>query len=175
MNLAGNLVATVATHPSRVAIRLDDHAITYEGLDEASARVAGWLGELGIGPGDRVGLMLPNLPQFPVIYYGILRAGAVVVPMNPLFKSREVEYYLADSEASALFAWEGVATEAAAGAAAAGTPFIEVPTADFASELMQHPAVGEVVDRAPDDTAVILYTSGTTGKPKGAELTTPTS
>ncbi len=171
MNLAGNLVATVATHPSRVAIRLDDHAITYEGLDEASARVAGWLGELGIGPGDRVGLMLPNLPQFPVIYYGILRAGAVVVPMNPLFKSREVEYYLADSEASALFAWEGVATEAAAGAAAAGTPFIEVPTADFASELMQHPAVGEVVDRAPDDTAVILYTSGTTGKPKGAELT----
>jgi len=171
VNLAGNLVATVATHPSRVAIRLDDHAITYEGLDEASARVAGWLGELGIGPGDRVGLMLPNLPQFPVIYYGILRAGAVVVPMNPLFKSREVEYYLADSEASALFAWEGVATEAAAGAAAAGTPFIEVPTADFASELMQHPAVGEVVDRAPDDTAVILYTSGTTGKPKGAELT----
>ena len=121
VNLAGNLVATVATHPSRVAIRLDDHAITYEGLDEASARVAGWLGELGIGPGDRVGLMLPNLPQFPVIYYGILRAGAVVVPMNPLFKSREVEYYLADSEASALFAWEGVATEAAAGAAAAGT------------------------------------------------------
>ena len=106
MNLAGNLVATVATHPAGSP----SGSTTTPSPTRASTGqrpAAGWLGELGIGPGDRVGLMLPNLPQFPVIYYGILRAGAVVVPMNPLFKSREVEYYLADSEASALFAWGG--------------------------------------------------------------------
>lgn len=171
MNLADNLARTAAAHPDHLAIKLDDYELDYAGLDAASARVAGWLRDLGVEPGDRVGLMLPNLPQFPVLYYGVLRAGAVVVPMNPLFKSREVEYYLSDSAAKVLFAWEGVAAEAGPGAQAAGAIYIEIPSAGFGDDFANHEPVPGVVDRAPDDTAVILYTSGTTGKPKGAELT----
>lgn len=98
MNLADNFVATATAQPDHVAIKFDDLELSYAALDTASSMAAGWLAELGVGPGDRVGLMLPNIPQFPILYYGILRAGAVVVPMNPLFKSREVEYYLTDSD-----------------------------------------------------------------------------
>jgi len=170
MNLAGNLTKTAAEHPDSVAIKLDDVEVTFAQLDGASSLAAGWLRDLGVGPGDRVGLMLPNIPQFPILYYGILRAGAIVVPMNPLFKEREVEYYLTDSGAKALFAWDGVADQAQPGAEAAGCAF-ELVDAGFMQRLASHAPAGEVVDRAPDDTAVILYTSGTTGKPKGAELT----
>ncbi len=171
MNLADNLVRTAAQHGDRTVIKLDDFELSYAALDVASQLAAGWLAELGVEPGDRVGVMLPNLPQFPILYFGALRAGAVVVPMNPLFKSREIEFYLADSGAKVLFAWEGVAEEAVAGAEAAGTPCVLVSTTEFAAELGTHAPVPGVVDRAADDTAVILYTSGTTGKPKGAELT----
>lgn len=170
MNLADNFVATATAQPDHVAIKFDDLELSYAALDTASSMASGWLSELGVGPGDRVGLMLPNIPQFPILYYGILRAGAVVVPMNPLFKSREVEYYLTDSGAKAIFAWDGIAAEAQPGAEAAGVPCVLVGQ-DFAAELGQHAPAPAVVDRAPDDTAVILYTSGTTGKPKGAELT----
>jgi long-chain acyl-CoA synthetase len=170
MNLADNLASTAAAHPDNVAIKLDDFELTYAGLNGASALAAGWLKEHGVGAGDRVGVMLPNIPQFPILYYGILRLGAVVVPMNPLFKEREVEYYLSDSGAKVLFAWEGIADQAAPGAEAAGAAY-EVVDSGFAAKLATYAAAPEVVDRAPDDTAVILYTSGTTGKPKGAELT----
>ena len=123
MNLAENLARTAAATPDQVAIRLDDFELTYAGLDAASALAAGWLAEHGVGPGDRVGIMLPNIPQFPILYYGALRAGAAVVPMNPLFKEREVEYYLTDSGAKVLFAWEGIADQAQPGAEAAGAAF----------------------------------------------------
>jgi long-chain acyl-CoA synthetase len=101
-NLALNLVEAKDMYPDRVAVRLDELALTYSELDERSARVAGLLAARGVAPGDRVGLMLPNILEFPVLYYGVLRAGAVVVPMNPLLKAREVEYYLADSGARVL-------------------------------------------------------------------------
>jgi long-chain acyl-CoA synthetase len=104
-NLALNLVEAKEMYPDRVAVRLDELALTYRELDERSARVAGLLAARGVAPGDRVGLMLPNIPEFPVLYYGVLRAGAVVVPMNPLLKAREIEYYLADSGARVVFAW----------------------------------------------------------------------
>jgi len=171
MNLADNLVRTAAVRGDRVAVSLDDNHLTYTQLDDASARVAGWLAELGVRPGGRVGIMLPNLVEFPIIYYGVLRAGAVVVPMNPLFKRREIEYYLTDSGASVLFAWEGLAAEAEAGSDAAGAALVLVD-ARFVAQLADHePPAAAVVDRAAGDTAVILYTSGTTGSPKGAELT----
>ncbi|HQZ86703.1 MAG TPA: long-chain fatty acid--CoA ligase [Actinomycetota bacterium] len=171
MNLADNLTRTADLHGDRTVIKLDDFELSYAALDIASQMAAGWLSELGVEPGDRVCLMLPNLPQFPILYYGILRAGAVVVPMNPLLKSREIEFFLTDSGAKVIFAWEGVAEEAVAGALAANTNCILVSTTDFAAELGQHTPQPGVVDRAAEDTAVILYTSGTTGKPKGAELT----
>jgi long-chain acyl-CoA synthetase len=121
-NLALNLVEAKEMYPDRVAVRLDDLALTYRELDERSARVTGLLAAHGVAPGDRVGLMLPNIPEFPVLYHGVLRAGAVVVPMNPLLKAREVEYHLADSGARVVFAWQAAAAEAAKGAEAAGAP-----------------------------------------------------
>ena len=111
-NLARNLTETTRAHAGRVAVRVDDAALTYRALDEASARVAGLLRERGLKPGDRVGLMMPNVAEVPVVYYGVLRAGGVVVPMNPLLKGREVAYYLSDSGAGLLFAWHAFAEQA---------------------------------------------------------------
>jgi long-chain acyl-CoA synthetase len=170
-NLALNLVEATDMYPKRPAVRLDDLVLTYEDLDQRSARAAGLLAAHGVEPGDRVGLMLPNLPQFPMLYYGVLRAGAVVVPMNPLLKAREVEYYLGDSGAKLIFAWETIADDAAKGAEAAGAGFVSVAPEAFDRLLGDHAPVTAVTGRADDDTAVILYTSGTTGRPKGAELT----
>jgi len=96
-NLASNLANTMSAHADRVAVRVGDASMTYRELDEASARVAGLLRERGLKPGDRVGIMLPNVAEFPVVYYGVLRVGGVAVPMNPLLKQREVAYYLGDS------------------------------------------------------------------------------
>src|SRR3954452_25633253 len=103
-SLAVLLTESVSQYPDRPAIRHDDRVLTYAELDAASGRVAALLGGRGVGPGDTVGLMLPNVAEFAVAYYGIVRAGATVVPMNPLLKEREVAYYLADSGARLLFA-----------------------------------------------------------------------
>jgi long-chain acyl-CoA synthetase len=115
--------------------------------------------------------MLPNVPAFPIAFYGALGAGAVVVPMNPLLKSREVASYLSDSGATVLFAWHTATGEADKGAAETGTQVIEVAEPDFFTLLGGFTPVPESVQRADDDDAVILYTSGTTGTAKGAELT----
>jgi len=170
-NLATTLVNITASHPDRTAVRLDDQALRYRDLDDLSARTAAWLRGRGISAGDRVALMAPNTPEFLVLYYGILRAGAVVVPMNPLFKSREVRYHLADSGATLALAWHGAADEAAAGASGTGTDLVVIEPTDLADTLARCEPAPTVADRDPSDTAVILYTSGTTGQPKGAELT----
>ena len=115
-NLALNLTRTAAEHPEAIACKLDDAAFNYQLLDNASARVAAMLASKGVGPGDRVGIMLPNVPYFPAVYYGVLRAGAVVVPMNVLLKAREVGYYLSDSGAKLVFAWHGFMEAAEQGA-----------------------------------------------------------
>jgi long-chain acyl-CoA synthetase len=171
MNLAKNLIDTVGRHGSRTAIKLDDVELTYSALDEGTARVAGLLRTKGIQPGDRVGIMLPNVPYFAIVYYGVLRAGGVVVPMNVLLKSREVRFYLENSGAKVVFAWHEFASAAEQGAAEAGAECVLVEPGEFEQLLASAEPVADVADRAPDDTAVILYTSGTTGTPKGAELT----
>ncbi|MFR9804041.1 long-chain-fatty-acid--CoA ligase [Pseudonocardia sp. RS010] len=168
-NLAANLVATAREHGDRPAVKLDEYVLTYRQLHEAAAAVAGDLAERGITPGDRVGLVLPNVPAYPVLFYGALLAGAVVVPMNPLLKAREVEYYLRDSGMSLVYGWDGAGDVVPEAAKAVGIPGIVVP-ATGPTGLGGTPAP-EPVERADDDTAVILYTSGTTGQPKGAELT----
>lgn len=175
-NLASNLVSTAARLPEQPALIFDEHRLSYRQLDQASAAVAGYLRVRGVEPGDRIALMLPNVPAFAVIYYAALRAGAVVVPMNPLFKTREIEYYLRDSGASMLFAMPAITAEAAAAADAVGVPFVPIDGADTIAlgPILQSAGAApstDVVDRADDDTAVILYTSGTTGSPKGAALT----
>ncbi len=171
MNLAANLTSTAQAHPDRPATRLGNSVSTYRELDDSSARVAGLLALHGLRPGDRVGIMLPNVPEFAVVYYGVLRAGGVVVPMNPLLKAREVAYYLGDSAARMIFAWHAVAGEAQAGAERAGAGVVVVDPDTFEAVLEPVQPAAEVVPRLDEDTAVILYTSGTTGQPKGAELT----
>ena len=171
MNLAGILTASAERDPEHVAIKLDDIELTYGALDVASAHIAGLLAAHGFSRRDRVGIMLPNVPYFPVIYYGVLRAGGIVVPMNPLLKKREVAYYLSDSGAKLLFAWHGFAEEAEAGAREAGAECLLVTPGEFEQQAAAATPDATVVDTADDDTAVLLYTSGTTGQPKGAELT----
>jgi long-chain acyl-CoA synthetase len=171
LNLASIAIDSAERSPQAVAVRLGDAALTYAELDLRSARVATLLRDRGLVPGDRVGLMLPNVPEFPVAYYGVLRAGGVVVPMNVLLKRREIAFYLEDSGARLLLAWHGFAEDARAGAAEAGAELIEVEPEAFAELIAAHEPSEELAATDEQDTAVILYTSGTTGKPKGAELT----
>jgi long-chain acyl-CoA synthetase len=170
-NLARLLTDSAATHPGRPAVKLDDALLSYAALDEASARVAALLRAKGVGPGDRVGIMLPNVPYFPVAYYGALRAGAVVVPMNVLLKEREVAFYLGDSGAKAILAWHQFADAAHAGSEQTDAECVLVEPGEFEALLARCEPYTPVAERNDGDTAVILYTSGTTGTPKGAELT----
>ncbi len=170
-NLSSVLDEATAEHADHPAIRMDDLVLSYAQLEDAAGRAAALLESAGVHPGDRVGIMLPNVPAFPIAFYGALAAGAVVVPMNPLLKSREVAYYLGDSGAKVLFAWQAAVPEAAKGAAETGTQVIEVAEPDLASVLAEYTPVTGHADRSGADDAVILYTSGTTGRPKGAELT----
>jgi long-chain acyl-CoA synthetase len=171
LNLASIVTDSAGRVPDSPAIRLGDVELSYAELDDRSARLATLLGEKGVEPGDRVGVMLPNVPEFPISYYGVLRAGAVVVPMNVLLKRREIAFYLEDSGAKLLLAWHGFAEEACDGAADAGAEPVEIEPAAFATTLEELEPTPGLADTAEEDTAVILYTSGTTGKPKGAELT----
>jgi len=171
LNLASLLTESAGRTPGAAAIRLGEIELSYGELDDRSARLATLLREKGFQQGDRVGVMLPNVPEFPIAYYGVLRAGGIVVPMNVLLKRREIAFYLEDSGAGLLLAWHGFAEEARDGAADAGAEMIEVEPAGFAAILGELEPATDLADTAEDDTAVILYTSGTTGKPKGAELT----
>jgi long-chain acyl-CoA synthetase len=170
-NLANVLIETAERHGDRSVLRLDETVVTYAALEEASARVAGLLRERGVAVGDRVGIMLPNVPSFPVIYYGILRAGGIVVPMNVLLKGREVGFYAGDSGVKLLFAWGECGAAAEEGASQAGAEVVVLQPGELEGLLAAGEPARELAQRAAGDTAVILYTSGTTGNPKGAELT----
>ncbi len=171
LNLASIVTESAAQAPDSPAVRLGGTELTYAELDQRSARLATLLREQGLQQGDRVGVMLPNVLEFPISYYGVLRAGGIVVPMNVLLKRREIAFYLEDSGAELLLAWHGFAEEARGGGGDAGVELIEVAPESFAAMLAEHEPTSELADTGEDDTAVILYTSGTTGKPKGAELT----
>ena len=170
-NLSLNLVAAAQRTPDRVALRCEDGELTYAQFDDAAARVATLLESVGIEPGDRVGVMLPNILSFAVAFYGIMRRGAIAVPMNPLLKGGEVEYYLSNTSAKGLFATPAFAEAANEGAAAAGARVRFLDDASLAELIADVPPQAEPVELAGEDTAVVLHTSGTTGKPKGAELT----
>jgi long-chain acyl-CoA synthetase len=179
-NLAVILSESAAAAPERTVAFFPGGELTYGELDELSGRCAAALTGTGLRPGDRVALQLPNIPQFLIAYFGILKAGCAAVPLNVMLKGPEVEFQLADSGARALITWEGVLAEAGKGAAAAGLSDIYAvghqagtPGALPFEQLLVAPPgpPGAMMQREPDDTAIVVYTSGTTGKPKGAELT----
>ena len=181
LNLATILRESARANPSKPVALFDGGQLTYSQLDQLSDRFAAGIRSSGIGPGDAVALQLPNIPQFLLAYFGLLKNGSVAVPLNVLLKPRETEYHLLDSGARALITWSGVATQAAQGAAAAGVQHLYVAETGASSpegigvpvEVLladpDQPAPFETT--GPGDTAVIVYTSGTTGRPKGAELT----
>ncbi|MGY1824992.1 MULTISPECIES: long-chain-fatty-acid--CoA ligase [unclassified Blastococcus] len=169
-NLAQNLLDSADEGADRPALRMDDAELTYGGFRDAALRVAASLQARGVRPGDRVGLVLPNVLSFPVVFYGALLAGAAVVPMNPLLKAREVQYFLEDSGARVVVTLESTAGPVREAADVVGAEAVVVGPAS-PDELMTAEPLGAAVERSDDDLAVVLYTSGTTGQPKGAELT----
>ncbi|NRA10296.1 MAG: long-chain fatty acid--CoA ligase [Myxococcales bacterium] len=171
LNLGSILRGSAARRPEHVALRLDAYTLSYAELDRAARGVAAGLLDRGVAPGDKVALMIPNVPEFSIAYFGILYAGATVVPLNVLLAAPEVEYHLRDSGSCLLIAHSLFGDPAAAGAAAAGVPLLAADADDGLGALAATEGVDGPRPTNPADTAVILYTSGTTGKPKGAELT----
>jgi len=178
-NLAVILSETAQSSPDRPVAMFTGGQLSYRQLDKASDRLAAALAAAGIKPGDFIALQLPNIPQFLISYFGILKAGGVVVPLNVLLKAPEVAFHLGDSGARILITWEGILAEAAKGAEAAGLDQIDVVGhagdsgvgVPFERLLAVEVPRFEMATRQPTDTAVVVYTSGTTGRPKGAELT----
>jgi long-chain acyl-CoA synthetase len=174
LNLAMVLDDSAARWPGRDAVVCGDTRLSYAAVNAAANRVANLLVRSGVQPGDRVALSCVNIPQFPIVYFGIIKAGATVVPLNVLLKSREIAYHLTDSGAKAYFCFEGTPELPLGQEGRAG--FDQVPGCERFFLIGPDPAWA---DMSPDfetaaveatDTAVVLYTSGTTGTPKGAEL-----
>ena len=124
--------AAAARYADRPAARMDGLVLSYSQVRDAAYRMASLLSSAGVWPGDRVALMLPNVPAFPIAFYGALAAGSIVVPMDPLLKSREIAYHLSDSGASVLLAWHAAADEVALGAAGTGVRVLKVDDPDAA-------------------------------------------
>ena len=182
-NLATILTETTLAAPDAPVCRIGGTTTTYRELDDLSGRAAAGLREAGLSPGQVVALQLPNIPQFLIAYFGALKAGLVVLPLNPLLMAPELEYHLTDSAAALLIGFQGLHAEAAKACETTGVPLYLVsadasplpegtrPVTELISTAPLDEPGGDVVACGPDDTAVLVYTSGTTGKPKGAELT----
>ncbi|MQY08383.1 long-chain-fatty-acid--CoA ligase [Actinomadura macrotermitis] len=190
LNLSVLLEDAARETPDRDAVVFGDIRLSYSFIDQVANQVANLLRARGIERGDKIAIASPNLPYFPMIYFGALKAGAVVVPLNVLLKPREIAYHLGDSDAKAFFCFEGTPELPLGESGHAGFEraeecehFFLLPASLATTEspiegaelfwaaLADQPKTFETAQTEPTDTAVIIYTSGTTGQPKGAELT----
>jgi long-chain acyl-CoA synthetase len=173
LNLGTILQTSAAAVPEKVAVRLGPRSVRYAELDRAARGIAASLRARGIAPGGSVAIMVPNVPEYTMAYFGVLYAGCTVVPLNVLLSAPEVAYHIRDSKAQLLIAHPLFRAPAEKGAAEAGVPTVwsDGDGADCLPALAKADPLAALHPSGPDDTAVILYTSGTTGKPKGAELT----
>jgi long-chain acyl-CoA synthetase len=173
LNLGTILQGSAEARPDHTAVRLNDRVLSYRELDRAARGVATSLRERGFAPGDKVALLVPNVPEFTIAYFGALYAGCTLVPLNVLLSAPEITYHLEDSGAKLLVAHPLFEAPARGGAEATGVAVVTTAAEGEATlaEMAAAPPLSALHASASDDTAVILYTSGTTGKPKGAELT----
>ncbi len=174
LTVASILAESAQRYPDREAVVLGPQRITYARLWDQVRRYAAVLADRGVGPGDTVAMLMPNVPDFPRVYYAALSLGAVVVPIHALLVGREIAYMLRDSRAKVLVVAAPLLEQGAAGAAQAGVPVLAVMGGDGIERLDELAAdatpIPTYVQREPEDPAVVLYTSGTTGTPKGAIL-----
>ena len=175
MNIAQNVIRARSFFPDRPAVLFEGRSVSYRELDAASNRAANLLRSLGIARGDRVALYLPNIPEFATVYLGVLKAGAVAVSINSIFKKQEAEFILNDAGARVIFTVadlmvnlgdlacpaleRAIVCEGTAGATPSLAPLLAQASSEF-----------QAAEMAPSDPALLLYTSGTTGFPKGATL-----
>lgn len=183
LNLAHFVELSAEAHAGRLALKLDEYEVSYAEMLIFIKKTSNVLKDMGVEKGDKVAMMIPNTPHFPIIYFAALAAGATVVPINCLLKAHEIQYCLEDSDAKVFFVWRRFYEDGLHAFRETDTchHLVVVSTPDDAEQ----PPEGELfmplilaashefehVETMPDDTAVILYTSGTTGRPKGAELT----
>jgi long-chain acyl-CoA synthetase len=178
LSVAAILSESARRTPESVALFCMGAAITYRELWDQTRAYAGALRDRGVRPGDRVAMAMPNVPDFPRVYYAVLALGAVVVPIHPLFKAEEVEYVLRDSGAAVVVAAAPLLAEVGPAAARSGVPLMTVLVPDEMTGHVPFPRLedeassSEPIERytstGPLDAATVLYTSGTTGAPKGS-------
>lgn len=189
LNLSTLLENSAQKYAGKTAFTFMDTSLSFAQINGAANQVANGLVDLGIQPGDKVAISCFNLPYFPIIYYGILKAGATVVPLSVLLKSDEIQYHLKNSDAKAYFCFTGtedlpmgkMGHEGFQNTNACEHFFMIMPKGEMPSSIAGTQTLGALVDgksasfdtveTKSSDTAVIIYTSGTTGRPKGAELT----